>query len=531
MSSLERSVPMGWVAGLVGWVSLLAFAGTGAAAEPVQVVGEVSVNGTKVTLNSLGSYDALAASYQFPNLAPAGAPLPARDRLLLTLAPRVALAFLPAPGRTDLLGAAGPAGLSIHLTGRRKVDEVSSITATLGVRRAGGRVVVQIDGAVTSTADRPVQADGEAVLRIGINPSAGTLDGFARLNYDLAVPDSANLGTADFWNLNGTFTGANDQATRSYAHVDHAGGNLAAGQAQGAVMNFASSTVMAPGIITLSGEAQRDGVIHQFLGISNQAGDGETILTFPVAIQQGMKANQVAALIANTFNEARKNRVTPFSQYVLAIQGGDGVNVTAPDPTSGRVAVSMTIDDGLTIADPSSPAAAAVFDSSSTQNFSDQVAVASEVTGIRNQFGVLGQEPMTGWLTPFKVVFTADNPATGFSAAGGGVSILLNWSENVPGGSLSGLPGSLTSFGDLTVPTLAGESAEQVVRKMTAALRGQATPWGSVPFTQRIGNVLYIDAGIDFPHSVSLASSDAGLGYMSAAADLPSYPAPGTSGL
>jgi hypothetical protein len=528
----------GWLCGLAGLTLMAGPAAVEASVEAttpassveaVELIGQVSVNGTAVSVSTTGSYDLLSTSYQFPGAAPSGSGLSDRDKLLLTLIPRAALAFLPVPGRPDLLGASGASGLSINLTGRRKVDEVSSITASLHVSRSAGKVRVDFNGAITAPPDRPVEADGEAVVRIGVNPSAGVLHGFARLNYDLAQPDPASLGTADFWNLSGTVAGAQDLATRSWAHVDHAGGNLATGLAQGAILSFPSSTVPASGIITLSGEAQRDGVIHQFLGYANQAGGGETTLTFPVAIQQGMRAHQVAERIAYAFNEARKNKVTPNSQYILAVQGGDGVSITTPDPTSPRVAVSLTLDDGQTIADPDSAEAAAVFITSSTQNFSDQAVVASQVTGIRNQFGLLGQEPMTGWLTPFKVVFTTDNPATGYGAAGGGVSILLNWSENVPGGSLSGLPGSQTSFPDLTVPTVAGESAEQVVRKVTAALRGQVTAWGSVPFSQRQGNVLYIDAGIDFPHSVSLASSDAGVGYMSAAADLPNYPGPGSS--
>ena len=528
----------GWICGFVGLTLLAAPApgeanpeatGSASSVEAVELVGQVDVNGTLVSVSTTGTYDLLTASYHLPGAAPSGGALAERDKLLLTLIPRVAMAFLPVPGRPALLGASGDSGLSISVTGRRKVDEVSSITASLKVRRSAGKVQVDFNGAITAPADRSVEADGEAVVRIGVNPEAGTLHGVVRLNYDLAEPDLASLGTADFWNLSGTFSGAREAATRSYAHVDQAGGDLATGLAQGAILSFPSSTVVAPGIITLSGEAQGDGVIHQFLGFANQAGGGETILTFPVAIQKGMKAHQVAERIANAFNEARRNKVTPKAQYILAVQGGDGVSITTPDPTSPRVAVSMTIDDGQTIADPQSAEAAGVLTTASTQQFSDQAVVASEVTGIRNQFGLLGQEPMTGWLTPFKVVFTTDNPDTGYSAAGGSASILLNWSENVPGGSLSGLSGSQTSFPDLTVPTVAGESAEQIVRKVTAALRGQVTAWGSVPFTQRQGNVLYIDAGIDFPHSVSLASSDAGVGYMSAAADLPNYPGPGSS--
>src|SRR5262249_17433396 len=146
-------------------------------------------------------------------------------------------------------------------------------------------------------------------------------------------------------------------------------------------------------------------------------GGGETLLTLPIQVKRGMKANDVAKLIADALNQARVTRSTSRSQYILAVQGGNGGSLQS-DPLSPRVAVSMTLDDGQSIADPKSEAAAAaVLLDSSTQSFSDQAVVAAEVTGIRNQFGVLGQDPLTGWLTPFKVIFSTDNPATGYAAA------------------------------------------------------------------------------------------------------------------
>lgn len=494
----------------------------------IELEGRVDVNGQALVIDSTGSYDPLTGAYVFDSVAPAGAVLGEREKLLLSLFPRIALAFVGAEGRIDLLGRSGAGGVTASFTARRKVDEVSSVAGTLTVSTTQAGWVIDYGGSVVSTPDRPIESDGEAVVRLGVNPSDGTFVGGARINYDAGAPDPASLGTADFWNVAGSFSGAAGTTTEAYAHVDHAGGNPASALAQGAVLSFPASTVQIAGIITLSGTATSDGTIHQFLGFADQAGGGRTVLDFPIQVTAGMKANEVASRIAAAFNQARTAGTSPEAAYVLAVQGGDGVSVTTPDPSSPQVAVSITMDGGATIADPSDPAAASVFSTVSTQNFSDQLVVASENSGIRNQFGVLGSGSLSGWLTPFKAVLTTDNPATGFAAGGGKVSFLLNWSDAVPGGSRGGQPGSQTSFSDLEITTSPGETAEQIVARLTDALKGQVTSWGSHAFFQRDGNVLYIDAGIDAPHSVSIASSDPGVGYMSAAADLPQYQEPGS---
>ena len=486
---------------------------------PVKLEGKVDVNGKPVTVSIEGSLNTRTGAYELPGAGSTDATVNPREKLLLTIIPRAALAFARLNGRESLIEQAG-GKLEVSLTARRKVDTVSKLTATVRLSSEGGRLAVRYDGAlVTPTGgDRDIEPDGEAVLRAGVNPRKGNLTGVVRVNYDIQKPDPASLGTADFWNLDGKFSAS--AAGPIYAHVDRCGGDPSSGLAKGTVLHFPSSTVFESGIITLSGVAKKDGVIHQFKGIANQAGGGQTILTFPVRIKKGMTAAQVAQQIEAGFTKTRTEKIHPLAQYVLAVQGGDGVSRTEPDRTSPRVAISMTLD-GSSIARPADSAGLGILDHSATQSFSDQQVTAAENTGVRNQFGVIGQAPLNGWLTPFKAVFSTDNPATGNLAAGGQVAILLNWTERVPGAA--GAEGSTTAFDDLVVPTQKGETADQIATRLTDAIKQRRTKWGSTAFTQRLGNVLYIDAGIDFPHSVSLASTDPGVGYMSAAADLPAF--------
>lgn len=487
----------------------------------LEISGQVDVNGTTVNTAAVGTYDRLTGGYEFSDDALTEAPLNRRDKLLLSMIPRSALAFTARGDRVSLLDQ-GQGELIVDLEARRKVDETSSIKAEIQLQKSGDRLEVRYNGTITTPMDggRPIEPDGEAVIRLGINPRNGTFVGGARINYDVSQPDPAGLGTADFWNLQGDFEDARAPANAAYAHVDHAAGDPDAGIAKGVIFNFEASTVFEPGIITLSGVANKDGLIHQYLGIANQTGGGHTILTFPVQIKKGMTGVDVASLIAEGFMTAREGNDEGMVRHILAVQGGDGIGETTPDPESGRVAVTMTVD-GASIAQPNDPSAIALLDEAATQAFSDQQVLGSENTGIRNQFGVLGEPPLTGWLTPFKVVFSTDNPETGNQAAGGNVAILLNWTDNIKG--RRGLDGSQTDFGDLVIPTQRGESAEAIVERLTKRLKEQRTQWGTYAFTQRDGNVLYVDAGLDFPHSVSLASEDAGVGYMSAAADLPFF--------
>lgn len=486
----------------------------------LRIEGQVEVNGKAVKISSGGSYDPLTGAYEFKNVAPADNSISPRDKLLVSFMPRTALAFLGASDRASLLDKSD-GSIKIHLVGRRKVDQISKFEADINLSKDATGLAIRFEGMVTSASDSEIQADGEAAVRLGINPDDGSFVGGARINYDVNRPDPAMLGTADFWNMEGTFEGARSSITSAYAHVDQCGGNPATGLAKGVILNFPSSSVFEPGIITLSGVAKKDGIIHQFKGLANQAGGGHTILTFPVHIKKGMTAPEVARLIAESFNRAREQKVSKEARYILAVQGGDGVSITTPDINSPRVAISMTMDNGRSIAKTTDSGAGRIFSQVAVQSFSDQGVLAAENTGIRNQFGVLGSPPLRGWLTPFKVVFTTDNPATNFRAGGGTISILLNWTESAKGQDASGE--STTAFKDLVLATRRGASAEQIVSQLTARLKMQRTRWGTRPFIQRAGNVLYIDAGIDFPHSVSLASSDNGIGYMSAAADLPFF--------
>ena len=483
----------------------------------VDVGGQVSVNGQDVALGIKGSYDPKTRAYELTDIVPAGSKVEARQRLLLSLCPRVALAFVATNGAPSLLEGSQE-GLQIEFTARRKVDKVSSVMGTAKVARGERGLSVQCDGRIEAPADRPVEDDGEAVIRIGVNPVAGTFSGGFRINYDATKEDPAELGTADFWNLDGDFEGARAKADLAYVHVDRCGGKLDERMVKGVVAHFPASTLVLPGILTFSGVAHRDGVIHQFLGISNQAGAGRTLVTFPVKVRKGMTAAEVAAAVQEGFVRSRERN--PEMRYILATQGGDGVASTRSDPASAQVAVSMTLD-GETIATPAAVSQNPLNRAVAVQAFSDQGVLALENSGIRNQFGVLGQDPKTGWLTPFKIIFTTDNPATGNQTAGGDVAVLLNWTESVDGTRQQ--EGSTTSFGDVVISTTKGQSAEDLMKQVAAKLKAQRTPWGTYPFIQRAGNVLYIDAGIEFPHIVSLASRDDGVGYMSAAADLPFF--------
>lgn len=483
----------------------------------VSVTGSVSVNGQNTPLSAMGSYDPKTRTYELTNVVPAGSPVDARQQLLLSLCPRVAFAFMTANGSASLLDSSQD-GIRVRYMARRKVDRVSSVVGTAKLSRSGPTLAVQCEGTIETPVDRAIEDDGEAVIRIGINPMAGSFSGGIRINYDVSKADPAELGTADFWNLDGSFEGARAKADRAYVHVNRCGGNLKGRVVNGILSHFPASTLVLPGILTFSGVAQRDGVIHQFLGISNQTGAGRTLVTFPVKVRKGMTASEVAKAVQEGFVRSREQN--PEMRYILAVQGGDGVVSTKNDPGSNRVAVSMTLD-GKTIATAADVAQNPINQAVGVQSFSDQGVIAQENTGIRNQFGVLGQAPLTGWLTPFKIIFTTDNPATGNQSAGGEVAVLLNWTESVDG--VRQQEGSTTSFADLVVPVRKGQSAEDVMRQVAAQLKTQRTQWGSYPFIQRAGNVLYIDAGIEFPHIVSLASRDDGVGYMSAAADLPFF--------
>jgi hypothetical protein len=489
----------------------------------VNIQGEVDINGTKVSIKAEGKLDSRTGAYTLSGVGPASGNLSPREKLLLSFIPRSAFAFMGTDERTSLL-TDSKESLKVNLQGRRKVGEVGAIEGKLELSKKKNTVSVQCSGRITTGSDRMIESDGEAVLRLGVNPNNRTFVGGARINYDIAKPDPAGLGTADFWNFRGTFSGKIGSANHIYAHVDQCGGVPAKGLFKGVLLNFPASTVFLPGVITLSGKARKDGLIHQYMGVANQAGGGHTILTFTVRIKKGMMASDVARLVAEGFNHARQKKTAPEAQYLLAVQGGDGVNVLEQNPESAQVVVSMTVNEGKSIASPTDSRAIAVFSQAATQAFSDQAVLAAENTGIRNQFGVLGQSPLTGWLTPFKAVYSTNNPAHDFKAAGGEVAILLNWTEHFNGNKSP--EGSTTSFKDLVVKTNAGETAEQIVTRLVNKLKGQRTRWGSHPFIQRDGNILYVDAGIEFPHSVSLASNDEGVGYMSAAADLPFYREP-----
>ena len=484
--------------------------------------GQVEVNGKKIPVNSKCTFDNKTLSYSIENILSEDPTINQKDRLLASFIPRLALLFLQsAEGQKSLLENSQPA-VEIQVTMRRKIDNLSKVQATIKITKSNplkvnivANIVTPLDG------DRQIESDGESVIRIGVNSEKGTFVGGVRINYDMNYPDNASLGNVDFWNVEGSFTGVKAKFKDGFAHVNRCGGDLKRGLVQGTILNFPATTIFESGIITLSGVAKKDGIIHQYKGIANQAGGGSTLFTFPVRIKKGMTGSDVAKLIEEGFTKERENGNNPISKFILAVQGGDGITITASDKNSSRVAVSMTFDNGKTIANEFDERASVLLFQTAVQAFSDQAVLAFENTGIRNQFGIIGSPTLNGWLTPFKAVFSADNPITNNMANGGNIGILLNWSENI--GSKENNKENNTDFGDLTIQTKKGESAETIVTRLTEKLKSQKTRWGSNPFIQRNGNIVYIDAGIDFPHSVSLFSNDEGIGYMSAAADLPFF--------
>lgn len=483
------------------------------------LTGQVNVNGSPITISGTGTLDTVTGAYQLEDAAPAGGQLSARDKLLLAIIPRATQIFLVENGGPSLLAQSPTETIQGQLSGGRKVEATTQISADFNLSQNGLAVTIGYTGSITSMADRPIEADGESVIRLGVNPEDRSFVGGARINYDATQPDPLRLGTADFWNLSGTFSGAQAPVTQSYGHVDQGAGNPSIGLAQGTLLLFQETTVFQAAVITLSGTATQPSQITQYFGIANQTGGGITHIKTLIAIPPGTTAAQAATIIQDTINA----EATALGVPLLAVQGGDGSTITVPDPTSPRVAFSMSLD-GSTIAQPQDPVAAAVFTQVATQSFPDWEAQALALAGLRNQFGVVGDPALPGWLTPFKIEINADNPGTGFVAAGGDVRILLNWCDRLPGGAC--VPGTTTSFSDLVIPTTAGETQEIVAANATDLLRTLVTLWNTQPLTQRSGNRIYVDAGIEFPHSVSFDSNDNGIGYVSAAADLPFFNPP-----
>lgn len=479
------------------------------------LTGQVNVNGTAVSVSGTGTFDTVTGAYQLQNVAPSGGPIPVKDKLLMALIPRATLAFLSENGGQSLLDQSPTSSIQGQLGCRRKIDGNTTVTASYDLSISGVNVTINYTGSITTGADRPIVSDGESVIRLGMNPNDQSFIGGARVNYDTTAPDPMSLGTADFWNLSGSFTGVQLPATQSFGHVDQGGGNPATGLAQGTLLLFQTTTVFQPAVITLSGTATQPMQIKQFFGIANQTGGGLTHIDVVVPIPAGTTAVQAAGLIESTMN----TQATTLGVPLLAVQGGDGTTTTS-NPSSPSVAFAMSLN-GTTIAQPQDPAAAALFVSPATQAFPDWAVEALFNSGLRNQFGVVGNPALPGWLTPFKIEINADNPNTNNLAAGGDVRVLLNWCDRLPGGNC--VPGTTTSFPDLVIPTNPGESSDTVAARAVVALKTLVTPWNTQPLTQRIGNRIYVDAGVEFPHSVSVQSNDAGLGYMSAAADLPCF--------
>lgn len=485
--------------------------------------GSVDVNGAILDLAGTATFDDLTGDYVLKGLDLAGAPAGLREQTLLSLLPRAALALLAKRDvNTDSYLARSGGSLTGSLLGSRKVDpgELVSGDLTLHRQTAGGPVgsggnggmsvtetslLLDLDATLRTGADRPLRADGDSALRLGLNPSDGTLLGGARLAYDSSLPDPESLGNADLWDLSGKFEGLQLPANESMGYVDQGTGDLLNGSAEGTATTFPVTTVAQPGVLTLSGTATRDGVLTQELGLSNLAGKATSQLQVDLPVSVGDSAVAVAGKLASELNRLARTLDLPL----LAVQGGDGKTLSG-DPQSPRVALSVSLD-GRTIADPLSEAACSQLLEAGTQVLASPLVRSLSDAGLESRLGLLGDAQLPGVMTPLQVSLHADDPANGHVAAGGGLALLLQGATAGPGGVL---PETITSFPEMLLPTHAGETAETVAKHLADLLASLESPPGlTLPRYQRLGETLLLDAGLEAPLSLALSSLDRGLGY------------------
>ncbi|MBI4638961.1 MAG: hypothetical protein HY727_21700 [Candidatus Rokubacteria bacterium] len=508
----------------------------------VLVSGTVAVEGEPYVLAARGTVNQTTGEYslQFapPPLASAQGICPL-EKVLATWFPKVALKFLVSEKGekkgADLYTASGRR-LIVQLRGVPKRDAVSGLnrlSATIQIQASSPEAAsIVVDGVInTITAPCRNLEDaggmyGHSVIRLGIKPVVASTRRFTGGSYigigavDLDVPDGnpEGLGGADFWNLEGTFRAPISPVASPKAVASVDVGHMArrADAVTGTVMNFAGTTLPMRAVLTIDGVATADGEIHQHLAVSDARGGGPFLVHFDIPVKKGDTPAQVAARIVERLNQSKA--AFAGGGNFLATQGGTGLGISKADATSARVALCVS-RDGTSCVGPDDQIAAQAFRVIMTQAFGDAGFHSFRNSGITQTFGVLGQPPLVGWLTPFKVVFFTDNPATNLRAAGGEITIQANTCSTTNGRDCD--PSTIKRVPPFTIKTSSGETAEQIAQNVTRALVRLG-----IKCVQRVGTIVYMDAGVEMPSTLTVRSGDPGIGLMSAAADLPTLNEP-----
>jgi hypothetical protein len=506
----------------------------------VLITGAVEINGKQFDVSSRGKLDPDSGAYSLDFASPEIFSSDSICRLegaLATWIPRVALKFLvdPKDAKQGSLSHSGVGTLEIELTGAPKRDLVSGLNRLAGSIRiqpiVKGVARVQVSGSINTTSSLcwPLEATegmhGHSVLRLGIKPTissegafaGGSFVGIGRVDFEVPDGDPEGLGHSDFWNLDGTFL-VSKRPTKTVAPIASVDVSHFEKDATvvGSISNFPGSTVPFRAVLTIGGTATADGYIHQHLGMSNGRGGGPALTHFDVPIKVGDTPSQVAARVAEGINRSAGGFTG--GGHVLAVQGGTGVGVSSADSASPRIAFCVT-RDGQGCVGAADPVAMAMFRQSMTQLFGDAGFRSFLNSGLTETFGALGEPPLVGWLTPFKVVFFTDNPETSVRAGGGELRVQSNTCTSSNGGDCD--KGTIRTSPAVTIKTVAGETADEVARDVAKALTKVGTKC-----IQRVGTIVYMDAGLDMPSTLTVWSGDRGLGLMSAAADLPTLADP-----
>jgi hypothetical protein len=459
--------------------------------------------------------------------------------------PRVALTFLTRI-KGDTLYDLAHKDLTFSLSGVPQRDLVSGVNRLSGVvtlktaAAADVDVEIRVDARIDSgsAACRELErvdegsAQGHSVLRLGIKRTVtpggvftgGSFVGGARLDFDVADGDPDALGGSDFWVLDGTFVtpkaplatpGACSSSSCKVVAVDT--GHLGAEDTvTGTVVRFPSSTVALRAVLTYSGAATADGAFHKHVGIANPAGGSPLLAHFDIPVLAGDDPTVVAARTADLLN--RSPIGVDGGGPLLAIQGGTGLGISESDPTSSRVAVCQSVDGAACVTMDDAPEvlreAEEVFPQVGTQIFSSSTVYSFRNSGMGSTFGVLNEAPLVGWLTPFKVIFFTDRPEADYLTAGGSVVIGVNICTSSSGAICD--PNTTTGISRLRLPTSAGQTPEEVARAVAKAFVD-----GGVTCFQRVGATLFMDAGLEMPSVLVVNSEDAGLGYATQAANIP----------
>ncbi len=514
---------------------------TGPPAGPLNVTvsGAVDINGHRFEVKARGLVNQDSGSYSLSPFPIASAAVCPAAQAMIAWFPRIATDFL-VKVKGDALFDLADREVTITLKGAPKKDLISGVNRLIGVitltSSGDSEVHVAVNGTIESDekpcrkleVDKEGSAIGDSAIRLGMKPTitdsgrfiGGSFVGGARVDFDVSDGDPGAFGGSDFWNLDGMFVAPKSPAKKLGACMETSCKVLSVdvghltkdNKAAGTIRNFPSSTVTFRGVFTYSGLATSDGSFHKHIGIANPTGGSPPLLThFDTPVKAGDTPATLAARTADLIN--RSSAGSRWGGPLLAVQGGTGVGVSKPDPTSPRVAVCQT-RDGQSCVSGEDSVAQQVFPQVGTQLFASAGVDAFRNSGIGEGFGVLNEPPLVGWLTPFKSVFFTNNPETHYLAAGGAVVLEANICRSTGGAFCD--PNTTTRVPRFRVPTSAGQSGEDVARAVTRALEEKG-----VTCIQRVGATVIMDAGFEMPSILFVNSEDRGLGYATQAADIP----------